>query len=108
MAPARAGVPAWRLGNRGSTVHSLGCCPGTGWYAEPGTRLGALGALAVPGFTPAMVLFGVFFGAPMAMIVMYSFWTQNGYSIVAHWTLANYRTIFSTPVYVDTFLTRSG
>ena len=57
------------------------------------------------GFTPAAVLFGVFFGAPMVIIVAYSFWTQNGYSIEARWTLANYQTIFSTPVYIDTFLT---
>ncbi len=57
------------------------------------------------GFAPAAVLFGVFFGAPMVMIVAYSFWTQNGYSIEAHWTVSNYQTVFSTPVYIDTFLT---
>jgi spermidine/putrescine transport system permease protein len=57
------------------------------------------------GFTPAAVLFGVFFGAPMVLIIAYSFWTQNGYSIEAHWTLANYQSVFSTPVYIDTFLT---
>jgi spermidine/putrescine transport system permease protein len=56
------------------------------------------------GFAPAMLLFGVFFAAPMALIVAYSFWTQNGYDVVAHWTLANYRSVFSTPVYVKTFL----
>lgn len=57
------------------------------------------------GFTPAAVLFGVFFAAPMVIIVMYSFWTQNGYSIETTWTFANYQSVFSTPVYVDTFLT---
>ena len=57
------------------------------------------------GFTPAAVLFGVFFGAPMVMIVAYSFWTQTGYSMQARWTVSNYQTIFSTPVYLDTFLT---
>jgi spermidine/putrescine transport system permease protein len=57
------------------------------------------------GFTPAMVLFGLFFAAPMALIVAYSFWTQNGYEVVSQWTLANYRAVFSTPVYVNTFLT---
>ncbi len=57
------------------------------------------------GFAPAALLFGVFFGAPMVMIVAYSFWTQNGYSIEAHWTFANYQSIFTTPVYIDTFLT---
>jgi spermidine/putrescine transport system permease protein len=54
---------------------------------------------------PAAVLYGVFFGVPMVIIVMYSFWTQNGYTIEAKWTFENYQTIFSTPVYVDTFLT---
>jgi ABC-type spermidine/putrescine transport system permease subunit I len=56
------------------------------------------------GFAPAMLLFGVFFAAPMALIVAYSFWTQNGYKVVAHWTLANYQAVFNTPVYVNTFL----
>jgi spermidine/putrescine transport system permease protein len=51
------------------------------------------------------VLFGLFFGVPMLMIVAYSFWTQNGYSIEEKWTLANYQLVFSTPVYIDTFLT---
>ena len=47
-----------------------------------------------------MVLFGLFFAAPMALIVAYSFWTQEGYNVVSHWTFANYRSVFSTPVYV--------
>jgi spermidine/putrescine transport system permease protein len=51
-----------------------------------------------------MVLFGVFFAAPMALIVAYSFWEVVNYNVVAHWTFANYRNVFSTPVYVDTFL----
>lgn len=57
------------------------------------------------GFAPAMVLFGLFFLAPMGLIVAYSFWTQDGYNVVSEWTLSNYQQIFSTPVYVDTFLT---
>ncbi len=47
----------------------------------PETRPGLLSRLSqYLGFTPAAVLFGVFFGAPMVMIVAYSFWTQNGYT----------------------------
>ncbi|HLY48647.1 MAG TPA: ABC transporter permease [Solirubrobacteraceae bacterium] len=57
------------------------------------------------GFAPAMVLFGLFFAAPMALIVAYSFWTQNGYQVVSQWTTANYQQVFSTSVYVNTFLT---
>ena len=56
------------------------------------------------GFAPAALLFGVFFAAPMTLIVAYSFWTQNGYTVDAQWTLANYQQIFNTPVYVNTFL----
>lgn len=56
------------------------------------------------GFAPAMILFGVFFAAPMALILGYSFWTQEGYKVVSDWTLANYKEVFSTPVYVNTFL----
>lgn len=51
-----------------------------------------------------MVLFGLFFGAPMFLIVAYSFWTQVGYSVVDHWTLANYRAVFASSVYVNTFV----
>lgn len=70
------------------------------------SRLGPLARLSqYLGFSPAAILFGVFFGAPMVMIVAYSFWTQNGYTMESKWTLANYQSVFSTPVYVDTFLT---
>ena len=67
---------------------------------------GALSAVSqYTGFAPALVLFGLFLLAPMALIVAYSFWTQNGYEVVSQWTLANYQSVFSTPVYVNTFLT---
>ena len=36
------------------------------------------------GFAPAALLFGVFFAAPMVLIVAYSFWTQNGYVVEKH------------------------
>jgi spermidine/putrescine transport system permease protein len=54
------------------------------------------------GFTPAALLFGVFFLAPLALIVAYSFWTVINYNVVHHWTLDNYRYFFSTPTYVTT------
>ena len=58
------------------------------------------------GFAPAALLFGVFFGVPMVMIVLYSFWTQNGYSVEARMDARELPVdVFSTPVYVDTFLT---
>jgi len=54
------------------------------------------------GFAPAAVLFGVFFLAPLALIVAYSFWEVINYNVVHHWTLDNYRYFFSTPTYVTT------
>ena len=54
------------------------------------------------GFTPAFVLFGGFFLAPLAIIVAYSFWETVDYNVVHHWTLENYTYFFSTPTYVAT------
>jgi spermidine/putrescine transport system permease protein len=56
------------------------------------------------GFSPAIVLFGVFFLAPMALIVAYSFWTVVNYNVVHHWTFDNYSYFFSTSTYVTTLL----
>src|ERR1700744_3397023 len=76
--------------------------------ATPGRRFSpnraVLALSQYTGFAPAMVLFGLFFAAPMALILAYSFWTQDGYEVVSHWTLANYREVFNMPVYVNTFL----
>jgi ABC-type spermidine/putrescine transport system permease subunit I len=54
------------------------------------------------GFSPAIVLFGAFFLAPMALIVAYSFWTVINYNVVHHWTFDNYSYFFSTSTYVTT------
>jgi spermidine/putrescine transport system permease protein len=56
------------------------------------------------GFTPAGVLFGGFFLAPMALIVAYSFWITVDYNVVHHWTFENYSYFFSTSTYVATLL----
>ena len=54
------------------------------------------------GFSPAFVLFGGFFLAPLAIIVAYSFWEVVDYNVVHTWTLDNYTYFFSTPAYVAT------
>src|ERR1700760_2744029 len=54
------------------------------------------------GVSPAVVLFGGFFLAPLVLIVLYSFWEVINYNVVHHWTLDNYRYFFSTPTYVHT------
>ncbi len=56
------------------------------------------------GFTPALLLFGGFFLAPMALIVAYSFWETVNYNVVHHWTFSNYSYFFSTSTYVRTLI----
>jgi ABC-type spermidine/putrescine transport system permease subunit I len=79
--------------------------------ARPGGRsgrerlAGSLGRLSqYAGFSPAVVLFGAFFLAPMALIVAYSFWKVVDYNVVHQWTLDNYRYFFSVPTYVTTLV----
>jgi spermidine/putrescine transport system permease protein len=54
------------------------------------------------GFAPAIVLLGLFFVVPLAIIVCYSFWETINYSVVHHWTTDNYRYFFSVTAYVST------
>src|SRR5216683_7528429 len=54
------------------------------------------------GFVPAIVLFGLFFAAPLGLIVAYSFWQTVDYNVVHHWTVGNYRYFFSVSTYVST------
>jgi spermidine/putrescine transport system permease protein len=68
---------------------------------SPG-RLG--GVSQYLGFSPAALLFGVFFLAPMALIVAYSFWKVKDYAVVHQWTTDNYRYFFSVPTYVKTLV----
>jgi spermidine/putrescine transport system permease protein len=58
--------------------------------------------LELAGFGPALILFGLFFVVPMALIVAYSFWETVDYNVVHHWTLSNYRYFLSVPTYVRT------
>jgi ABC-type spermidine/putrescine transport system permease subunit I len=55
------------------------------------------------GFAPAAVLFGVFFIAPLCLIVVYSFWITKNYELVPAFTKNNYATIITTSTYVRTF-----
>jgi ABC-type spermidine/putrescine transport system permease subunit I len=64
-------------------------------------RLGATAQYT--GFLPALGLFGLFFAAPLGLIVAYSFWEVVDYTIVHHWTFSNYRYFFSVPTYARTF-----
>ena len=55
------------------------------------------------GFGPAALLFGVFFIAPLCLIVVYSFWETKNYELVPGFTTKNYHTIITTSTYVKTF-----
>ena len=55
------------------------------------------------GFAPAAILFGVFFIAPLCLIVVYSFWQTKNYELVPGFTTKNYETIFTTSTYARTF-----
>src|SRR6476646_2940128 len=48
------------------------------------------------GFAPAAILFGVFFIAPLCLIVVYSFWISKNYELVPDFTTANYKSILAT------------
>lgn len=56
------------------------------------------------GFIPALLLLGLFFILPLALIVAYSFWRVIDYRIVTEWTLENYQYFFSVPVYARNLL----
>ncbi len=56
------------------------------------------------GFGPATLLFGLFFAAPLALIVAYSFWQVVDYDVVHDWTLENYTYFFRVPTYVRTLV----
>ena len=56
------------------------------------------------GFVPAAILFGVFFIAPLCLIVVYSFWITKNYELVPAFTKSNYATIITTSTYLRTFL----
>jgi spermidine/putrescine transport system permease protein len=54
------------------------------------------------GFVPALLLYGVFFAAPLGIVVAYSFWKVVDYNVVHQWTTENYSYFFSVPTYVRT------
>lgn len=48
---------------------------------------------------PVCIFLGVFFVAPLAIFLLYSFWSLDGYDVVPEWTLSNYTDAISDPVY---------
>jgi spermidine/putrescine transport system permease protein len=56
------------------------------------------------GFAPATILYGVFFGFPLVLIVCYSLWKVVDYEVVHDWTFSNYDYLLGVSVYNRTLL----
>jgi spermidine/putrescine transport system permease protein len=56
------------------------------------------------GFAPSALLFGLFLGAPLVLVVLYSVWTVVDYKVVHDWTLDNYQYLLTTGVYLKVAL----
>ena len=54
--------------------------------------------------TPQTIVLLFFLVFPILAIVVVSFWQFNGYSMMPAFTLENYRSIFTSQVYLDTYL----
>ena len=54
--------------------------------------------------TPQTIVLLFFLVFPILAIVVVSFWQFNGYSMTPAFTLENYRSIFTSQVYLDTYL----
>lgn len=54
--------------------------------------------------TPATVLLAFTLAAPLALLILYSFWTQKGLTIDTHLTLAEYRAVLTRKIYFVVFL----
>lgn len=71
--------------------------------AIPGGRGARLRQLA-PFLPAALILVGLFF-VPLAMMLVFSFWsTDENLDVVAVWSLENYQNFFENPTYVRTLL----
>jgi spermidine/putrescine transport system permease protein len=61
---------------------------------------------AVKGYTllsPTMLVMLAAMAAPMAMLALYSFWTQDGLTLDTHFTLDRYAEVFSRETYRELF-----
>lgn len=58
--------------------------------------------------SPALVIVAVVLAAPVTLLVLYSFWTQDYVRIDTTFSLANYERILNTPLYITVFLRSIG
>ncbi len=57
---------------------------------------------------PAGVFYAAFFAVPMLCLLVISFWTAKGFTLVPGFTLANYEKIFTSPLYQALMLRTIG
>ena len=71
------------------------------------SRRADLTGFAHPVFSlPAVVYVFIGFGAPIGILVVYSFWPTVGAQVlINHWTLSNYALFFTNSIYWQTLLT---
>ena len=86
-----------------STVGDVGAPPGKSARRRAHDKQQRRDWRQFVGFAPAAILFGVFFIAPLCLIVVYSFWQTKNYELVPGFTTKNYQTIIGTSTYVKTF-----
>jgi len=87
-----------------ATASTAGAGPGTSETRRSDVRRERREWRQYVGFLPAALLFGVFFIAPLCLIVVYSFWQTKNYELVPAFTTKNYQTIITTSTYVRTFV----
>lgn len=67
------------------------------------------GARRSPGpLLPAGVFYAAFFAVPMLCLLVISFWTAKGFTLVPGFTMANYENIFASPLYQALMLRTIG
>jgi spermidine/putrescine transport system permease protein len=57
------------------------------------------------GLLPISIWQIIFYLVPAGLLVLASFWVLRDFNLVADWTLANYRQVFSRRIYLDAYLT---
>ncbi len=66
------------------------------------------GARGLALLSPTMLIMLAALAAPMALLALYSFWTQDGYVLNTHATLAQYEASFSRETYRELFYRSLG
>jgi len=61
------------------------------------------GARGLALLSPTMAIMLAALAAPMALLALYSFWTQDGYALNTHFSLAQYATSLGRPSYRELF-----